>query len=145
MANIDLIHATTVAIGQRAVLIVGASGSGKSDLALRLIDRGARLVADDYTEVAAEKGRLIARAPKTIRGKLEVRGIGIVELEPVEAAAALLIDLDNSPERLPEEGSRELCGITIPAIALAPFGASAAIKAELALNRFGLPLEEAGS
>ena len=138
-----LVHATTVAIGGRAVLIFGASGRGKSDLALRLIDRGAVLVADDYTEVEATGGRLIARAPASIRGRIEVRGIGIVDMPALgEAAAALAIDLDRAPDRLPEPAVRTIAGIAVPEVALAPFEASAPLKAELALKRSGLRLED---
>ena len=75
------VHASTVAIDGRAVLISGPSGSGKSDLALRLLDRGFTLVSDDQTIVRADGDRLIASAPPTIAGKLEVRGIGIVDME----------------------------------------------------------------
>ena len=72
------IHASCVAIGAKGVLILGDSGAGKSDLALRLMDAGARLVADDRTELYAAKGRLVARAPASIAGLIEVRGLGIV-------------------------------------------------------------------
>ena len=77
----ETVHASTVATGGRAVLLSGPSGSGKSDLALRLIDRGFTLVSDDQTVVMREGDRLIASAPPTIAGKLEVRGLGIVEME----------------------------------------------------------------
>src|SRR5437763_620964 len=71
------VRGTSIAIGGRGVLLRGESGSGKSDLALRLIDRGAVLVSDDYTQVRAEHGRRIASAPGAIAGKSEVRGVGI--------------------------------------------------------------------
>src|SRR3546814_8932333 len=73
------IHASCVAAGNGGVLILGQSGQGKSDLALRLIDRGARLVADDRCDIWHERGRLWCRPPENLAGKLEVRGIGIVE------------------------------------------------------------------
>jgi serine kinase of HPr protein (carbohydrate metabolism regulator) len=136
---VTLIHASCVAIGGRAVLIAGASGSGKSDLALRLIDRGAVLVSDDQVELRAEGGSLLAAAPVTIAGKMEVRGIGIVAMAYASPMpVALLIDLDTSPERMPEPRTRELCGIPVPVVALAPSEASAPVKAELALREFGL-------
>ena len=69
----EMLHVSSVAIGGRAVLIAGASGHGKSDLALRLIDRGAKLISDDYTIVEAKDGRLWASPPATIAGKIEVR------------------------------------------------------------------------
>src|SRR3546814_14236208 len=71
------VHATTVALDGTGVLLRGPAGSGKSDLALRLIDQGARLVADDRTALALEGGRIIARAPETIAGRTEVRGLEI--------------------------------------------------------------------
>src|SRR5690606_18170052 len=74
-----LIHATCVVIGEIGVILRGPSGSGKSDLALRLVDTGGLLVADDQVFLSVENGALVARAPPTISGKLEVRGLGIVE------------------------------------------------------------------
>lgn len=135
------LHGTTVAVGGRGVLIVGRSGSGKSDLALRLIDRGAVLVADDYTELASENGVLQAMAPTAIAGKIEVRGIGIIDLPAEPAPVALIVDLDGHPERLPEPAGRMLESIVVPVVSLPPFDASTAIKVELALKRFGLSLE----
>ncbi|MEO7680691.1 MAG: aldolase, partial [Sphingomonas sp.] len=88
----ERIHATTVAIRGRGVALLGASGSGKSDLALRLIDRGAVLVSDDYTEIGAIDGVVMAKAPRTIAGLIEVRGVGIVtvpHLDNVEIALAV--------------------------------------------------------
>ena len=138
----ETVHATCVAIGGRGVLIRGRSGSGKSDLALRLIDRGARLVSDDYTILSEQGGRILARAPETIAGKLEVRGVGIVEMEPaVDVPVCLIADLDGTPERLPESADDvPLLGTFLPAIRLAALEASAPLKLEQALLRFGLPL-----
>ena len=136
------IHAGAVAIGGRAVLIAGASGSGKSDLALRLIDRGARLVSDDYTLIEAKDGRLLACAPERIAGRMEVRGVGIVEMEALsDVPVCLLVDLDAGPVRLPEPRTRSFLGIAVPAVALAPLEASAAIKVEAALALYGLSPE----
>jgi serine kinase of HPr protein (carbohydrate metabolism regulator) len=138
----ETVHATCVAIGWRGVLIRGRSGSGKSDLALRLIDRGARLVSDDYTILIENGGRILARAPETIAGKLEVRGVGIVEMEPaVDIPVCLIADLDRAPVRLPDGPEEEaLLGTLLPAIGLAALEASAPLKLEQALLRFGLPL-----
>ena len=96
------IHASCVAIGSRGVLLLGPSGAGKSDLALRLIDEGAKLVADDRTILFIAKGALHARAPASIKGLLEIRGVGIVKL-PVRARVkiALVVRLGREGARLP--------------------------------------------
>ena len=137
MLTSETIHASCVAREGRAVLIAGPSGSGKSDLALRLIDRGAGLVSDDYTVLHRVGEKLIARAPENIRGKIEVRGIGIVAMETVqEVPVALIIDLSEQGERFPlTERTRLIAGITVPVLRLRPFEASAAIKVEIALGQ----------
>lgn len=97
------IHASCVAIASKGVLILGDSGSGKSDLALRLIDDGARLVADDRTELYAARGRLCARAPKSIAGLIEVRGLGVIALPFAKSVPlALAVKLGALPKRLPD-------------------------------------------
>ncbi|ALR19886.1 MULTISPECIES: HPr kinase/phosphorylase [Sphingobium] len=133
------LHATSVAIGGRAVLLHGPSGAGKSDLALRLIDRGAVLVSDDYTILTAEGGQLIATAPATIADKMEVRGIGVVDMPHADSVpVALIAHLGDVTERLPAEGaSRRIAGIDIPLVRIAPLEASAPIKVELALRELG--------
>jgi serine kinase of HPr protein (carbohydrate metabolism regulator) len=138
----ETVHATCVAIGERGVLIRGPSGSGKSDLALRLIDRGARLVSDDYTILSERGGRLSACAPERIAGKLEVRGVGILDLAPAaDVPVCLVADLGQVPERLPDaHGETSLLGTVLPALPLAALEASAPLKLEQALLRFGLPL-----
>lgn len=96
------IHASCVALGARGVLLLGPSGAGKSDLALRLIDGGATLVADDRTLLFVRGGALHAGAPASIRGLLEIRGVGIVTL-PVRAQVriALVVRLGREGARLP--------------------------------------------
>ena len=132
----EMLHASTVAIDGQAILIIGVSGSGKSDLALRLIDRGAKLVSDDYTLLTRVGAVLMASSPATIKGKLEVRGIGIIDYETCESApAAMIIRLDEPPVRMPDDDVQNIIGIAIPVIALAPFEASTPIKVELALRR----------
>jgi hypothetical protein len=96
------IHATCIAIGAKGVLILGDSGAGKSDLALRLIDGGARLVADDRTELYVARGRLCARAPQSISGLIEVRGLGIVALPFAKSVPLVLaVTLQKPRTRLP--------------------------------------------
>jgi hypothetical protein len=96
------IHASCVAIGGHGVLLLGKSGAGKSDLALRLIDGGARLVADDRTILFAVRGALHAKAPESIKGLLEIRGLGIVAC-PVrpQVKIALVVRLGREGARLP--------------------------------------------
>jgi serine kinase of HPr protein (carbohydrate metabolism regulator) len=140
-ADILTIHASCVGIGGRAVLISGRSGSGKSDLTLRLLDRGAVLVSDDYTEVRQIEGVLTARPPERIAGKLEVRGVGIVEFPfAADLPVALLVEVDRPPERLPERAVSQIAGVEIPIAPLAALEASAPLKVEFALLRFGLPI-----
>lgn len=137
----ETIHAGCVAIGDRGVLICGPSGSGKSDLAIRLIDRGARLVSDDYTIVRADSGRVVAAVPDTIAGKIELRGVGIVELSYLEQVPlALVVDLAMPPQRLPEPATRLIAGKTVPLIAIAGLEPSAPMKVEWALALHGLTL-----
>jgi hypothetical protein len=139
---IETVRGTTVAIGKRGVLLRGESGSGKSDLALRLIDRGATLVSDDYTQIRVADGRLLAAAPATIAGKIEVRGVGILDLACLnDVTLCLVAELDRRPERLPDGPfAAALAGTVIPAVALAALEPSAPLKLEAALRLYGLTL-----
>ncbi|MGE0775094.1 MAG: HPr kinase/phosphorylase [Sphingomonadaceae bacterium] len=131
----ETIHADCVEIDGRAVLIFGASGTGKSDLALRLIDRGAKLVSDDYTLLRREADRLIASAPATITGKIEVRGVGIMEWPSIpESPVALCIMLGQDVERMPPDPLRShfILGAAVPSLPLDALQTSAPIKVELA-------------
>jgi HPr Serine kinase C-terminal domain len=135
----ETIHASTVAIEGRGVMILGASGAGKSDLALRLIDRGAMLVADDYTELSSDGGTLVASAPATIAGRIEVRGLGIVPTPHVDhVPVALAVQLGADAPRMPEPSSVTLAGVAVRCFALDPRPASAPLVIELAL-RHALP------
>ncbi|WP_375426800.1 HPr kinase/phosphorylase [uncultured Sphingomonas sp.] len=130
----ETIHATTVAVAGRGVVISGPSGSGKSDLALRLIDRGAVLVADDRTRIRIEGGRPVGGVADAIAGRLEVRGVGILRLpHEVDVPLALCIELGIKPERLPTPRTRAIGGVALPELLLDPRPASAPIKVELAL------------
>ena len=103
MSDPSNIHASCVAIGNKGILLLGKSGVGKSDLALRLIDGGAKLVADDRTILFAKSGALHARAPASIRGLLEIRGAGIIELPTRDQVRlALVVMLGREGPRLPE-------------------------------------------
>lgn len=135
----ETIHASTVALDDRAVLIAGPSGSGKSDLALRLLDRGFVLVSDDQTIVRRDGQRLVASAPPTIAGKLEIRGIGIVEMEQEnDVPVALFVELTSDIQRLPDDSrTRQLLGIEVPLISIDAMMASAPSKVALALDRLG--------
>lgn len=136
----ETVHASTVAIEGRAVLITGPSGSGKSDLTLRLLDRGFTLVSDDQTIVKKNGSRLCASAPATIRGKLEIRGIGIVEMDSVDdVPVALVVELASEIQRMPDDSrERPVLGVPVPLISIDAQTASAASKVALALDRLGL-------
>ena len=136
----ETLHASTVALDGRAVLIMGPSGSGKSDLALRLIDRGFTLVSDDQTIVKKEGNKLLASAPSNIRGKLEIRGVGIVDMEMIDnAPIALAVELTSDITRMPDDSrERPMLGIGIPLISVDAMTASAASKVALALDRLGI-------
>lgn len=119
------IHATTVALNGRAVVITGASGSGKSSLGLNLMALGCELVADDRTILSGGPDGLMANCPPTISGRIEARGIGILNAAPVSAAkVVMLIDLDRQQtERLPESETRSFLGYDVPVFKVAQNGA----------------------
>lgn len=135
------IHASCALIGRQGVLILGESGSGKSDLLLRLMDDGARLVADDRTELYIAGKRLMARAPKSIAGLMEVRGLGIIKQPFAKSAAVALAVQLGMAERLPErafyappEGLPQVK--PVPLIVLDGREASAPARIRLALKAF---------
>jgi serine kinase of HPr protein (carbohydrate metabolism regulator) len=132
-----MIHASCVAIQNKAVLILGESGAGKSDLALRLIDGGAVLVADDQVVLRASGGQLYAAPPETIAGKIEARGIGILSLPferdiPVGVVARLVPR--EQVERMPEPAFFDCLGIRLPLHLLHAFDESTCSKIRLLLS-----------
>jgi serine kinase of HPr protein (carbohydrate metabolism regulator) len=139
----ETVHASTVALDGRAVLITGPSGSGKSDLALRLLDRGFKLVSDDQTLVRREDDRLIASAPPNIAGKLEIRGIGIVEMDYAgDMPVALLVELTSDIQRMPDDSrERPILGLSLPLVGIDAMAASAPSKVAVALDRLGLSFQ----
>lgn len=140
MESLAPLHGTAVAVAGIGVLLIGPSGSGKSDLAMRLIDRGALLVADDYVQVLPKAGRLQLSAPPAIAGLMEVRGIGLLR-QPIlaEVEAGLVVDLATPPDRLPEDQQVSIGGIDLPLIRLRAFEASAPTKIEWALAHLAGP------
>src|SRR3546814_12080930 len=132
------VHATCIAIDGRGILLRGPSGSGKSDLALRLIDGGALLVADDQVILTEADGELTASAPATIAGRMEVRGIGVVDMPHLpQVGLTLVVDLVSAAEieRVPEAACCRLEGVDLPVIALAPFEPSARANLRLETGR----------
>ncbi|GAB2179620.1 HPr kinase/phosphorylase [Dongia sp. agr-C8] len=134
------IDGTAIAVGNAALLLTGPSGSGKSDLALRMIDGGARLISDDRVELVVDGDRLCCRAPGNIPpsllGRIEARGIGIVPAPRTTGATPLqwLVELVPAAqvERLPAAESRTFLGHAVPVLRLNAFEASTAVKLRLA-------------
>jgi serine kinase of HPr protein (carbohydrate metabolism regulator) len=139
VTDTSLVHATAIAIEGDAILLRGPSGAGKSDLALRLIDGGARLIADDQALLRRTGNQVLVRAPAEISGLIEVRGVGILRVASLdEAPLALVVDLVTlaQVERIPDSRFEVIFGLAVPLIALAPFEASAAAKLRLARRTF---------
>lgn len=133
----EKIHGTCIAAGSKGVLLLGASGSGKSDLALRLISRGAVLVADDVVMLRKEEDYIIANADTATRGLLEVRGVGLVHYPvanhiPVVLVVRLVVQ--EKVERLPTPAVESLLGVSIPAISISGIEASSPDKVHAALH-----------
>ncbi|MCB2049278.1 MAG: HPr kinase/phosphatase C-terminal domain-containing protein [Novosphingobium sp.] len=133
-------QATAVEIAGRAIMIEGEPGNGKSSLALALIDRGATLIGDDGLMLEPRGGRLIASPHPNTRGLIEVRNLGLVEMAVSEGMpVALIVQLDrNAPRFIESAQSIDRLGICVPLVALWPDSPVLAIKAELALQRYGL-------
>ena len=152
MADLMRLHASCVCMEAKGILIRGKPGSGKSDLALRLIDEPgygigdtalrAALVADDQVEIRKSGDALVASAPETLAGLLEIRGLGIVRCDAVASAAlALVVDLDGHAERLPGFGEQtaSFLGLSLPVLYLPSAFASAPARVRAALAIVGNP------
>lgn len=131
------VHGACVMMAGFGVLLRGPSGRGKSDLALRLIDEGAVLVADDQVALKRDGDAVVASAPDSLSGLIEARGVGLLRLPAAaEVRLALVVDLVEAPtiERLPAPDSAALLDVNLPRIRLAPFEASAPAKLRLAVR-----------
>ena len=147
----DRVHGTAVAVGNRAVLLRGPSGSGKSDLAFRclglaaspLVPNPVKLVSDDQVILNQEGTALIARAPPTLFGKIEVRGVGILEVDAVPQAELVLIaDLvdEGTIERYPDPWPvARIMNFDVPLLRVRPFEGSSALKLVTAIRMAPLP------
>ncbi|HET6388622.1 HPr kinase/phosphatase C-terminal domain-containing protein [Hyphomicrobium sp.] len=152
--ELDRVHATAIAVGGRAALIRGASGSGKSDLAFRCLGLGlsaivpdrVMLVSDDQVLLRREGSSLRASAPPQLRGKIEVRGIGILDVDAVtEANVVLVADLvhEGAIERFPDPWPcAQIMGVAIPQLRLRPFESSSALKLVAAIQSAAQPRSE---
>lgn len=148
---IDHLHATAISVGGRAILIRGASGCGKSDLAFRCLavpvsqlnQAPARLVSDDQVLLRRQGQSLIASAPATLFGKIEVRGLGILDIDPArEANVALVADIAEREtiERYPDPWpTTELLGLRVPVLSICAYDASAPLKLLAAMAMIRLP------
>ena len=133
----ERVYGTCIAINGKAVLFRGPSGSGKSDLALRIVEAGGRLISDDQTILVRENDWLVASCPDPISGQIEVRGVGIVPVETIRRAPlSLVLDLvpGEQVERFPELRFCHYLGVDIPLLNIAPFEISAAAKVRIALT-----------
>lgn len=140
-----LANVTGVMIAGRALLVEGLPGSGKSSLALALIDRGAVLIGDDAISLKREGGVLTASPPPNISGLIEIRNVGIVEMPVTSGPVALVLTLDPEAPRFPmETTTRTMEGIDVPVLRFGGGDAVQALRAEHALAKHGLPLPKSG-
>ncbi len=132
----QMVHGTAISVGGHGVLIMGGSGSGKSDLALRLIDRGAILISDDVVFLESCDNIPILTVAPNIAGKIEVRGVGIFDVDFLASAPLrLAVQFVDAPVRLPEDiAHTSIGGYVVPVSKLNPFEQSSAIKVEYALR-----------
>ena len=145
-----ILHAGLIALwapgergGWRGVLVEGPSGAGKSDLALRAVDDGFRLVADDRVLVWESGGRLFGRAPDSLFGLIEARGVGVVRERAIPLAPIVLVVRCGEPERIPDPEVASYAGVDVPRLAIQPLDASAPAKLRRALSHLGAEPEGA--
>ena len=140
MTRTEVRHAGLIAARSngpwRGVLIEGRSGAGKSDLALRALDHGFRLVADDRVVLWTAAGRLFGRAPATLAGLIEVRGLDVVRVEALPFCEVVLVARLGAPERIPEPRETGILGLRLPLVEVDPFALSAPAKLSHALALF---------
>lgn len=120
----------------QGVLLVGPSGAGKSDLALRALDHGFRLVADDRVLLWEDRGHLFGRAPDPLRDRLEVRGLGVINVNALRFCRVAMVAHLDRPDRLPDRGGDLILGVALPHVVVEPFEASAPAKIGRALTTF---------
>lgn len=135
-----ILHAGLIAARRdghwRGALIEGPSGAGKSDLALRCLDQGFRLVADDRTLVWTSEGRLFGRAPDTLAGLIEVRGLDVLSEPHLPFCEVALVVRCGPAERIPAPAVAAVLNLNLPSVTIAPLEASAPAKLSRALARF---------
>ncbi len=136
----DLLRqASCIMLHTGAILIEGPPGSGKSSLALALIDRGAMLIGDDGVVLQNRGGRLWASPPQNTAGKLEIRNLGLFDLPTTQGPVILLIRLDPDAPRFIEEAQQtEIAGVSVPAIALFPDTPVLPLRAEWAVRKYAV-------
>ena len=134
--NIKRLHATSVAIEDNGVAIFGNSGSGKSDLALRLIDSGATLISDDITVFSKSEKNIHLFGVENTKGLLEVRELGIITVPYIEGIRLrLVIKLtDKEIERIPKKNQTNLLGLKFPKLEINGKNSSSVVKVKVKLN-----------
>ena len=120
----------------QGALLLGPSGAGKSDLALRALDHGFRLVADDRVLLWEDRGQLFGRAPDRLRDRLEVRGLGVIQVSALPFCRVTMVAHLERPDRLPDPGGDLILGVALPHVVVEPFEASAPAKIGRALTTF---------
>ena len=120
----------------RGILIEGPSGAGKSDLALRALDHGFRLVADDRVQVWVDAGRLYGRAPDVLHGLLEVRGLGVAPVAALAFCEITMLVRLAAPDRMPDRATEAILGLDVPLLSVDPFETSAPAKLSRAMESF---------